>query len=448
MSAFEEFYKRTFYPYQRQFFESKSQFRIVNKARQIGFSWGIAHEMAFGALCGRDSIAGSTGLRASQKLLAQVRKFITAYEPRARFAVDNTTQLTIRGAGTVVSVPANPATIRGYTGDVYLDEVAHIRNAREIIRAIGPSLTRQDKPRRLTLTSTPMGKLGFFYDAWTNKDGAFEQYERFEVDIYRAIKEGFPSSVKACLALLGVSNEADEAFQTEFACRFVDEKTSFFPYDLIARCTNGDLQYKPLADLKSYILSRPNSAFYSGYDPAKLVDGAVLYVVERTAAGKLEPVLKKVWRGEKYSEQVAFVTDAIKSGVTLHVTDKTGVGEKVHEDLQAACGSVIAQGLTYTNNIKEKLIVNLKSALEDGRLEIPEDDITLRTELHGLQREITAGGLHKYGHESGKHDDHVWALANAVYAATSVPQGPEIPAGFFDKNSGGATSGGGYAKRF
>lgn len=281
MTAFEEFYKRTFYPYQKAFFESKSQFRIVNKARQIGFSWGIAHEMAFGALCGRDSIAGSTGLRASQKLLAQVRRFITAYEPRAQFDVDNTTQLTIRG----------------YTGDVYLDEVAHIRNAREIIRAIGPSLTRQDVRRRLTLTSTPMGKLGFFYDAWTNKDGAFNQYERFEVDIYRAIKEGFPSSVKACLALLGVSSEADEAFQTEFTCKFVDEKISYFPYELIARCSNSDLVYVPLADLAAYMNQRPQRAFFSGYDPAKLVDGAVLYVVERDSAGHLRPVHCKVWHG-------------------------------------------------------------------------------------------------------------------------------------------------------
>ena len=447
MTAFEEFYKRTFYPYQKAFFESKSQFRIVNKARQIGFSWGIAHEMAFGALCGRDSIAGSTGLRASQKLLAQVRRFITAYEPRARFDVDNTTQLTVRGAGTVVSVPANPSTIRGYTGDVYLDEVAHIRNAREIIRAIGPSLTRQDKPRRLTLTSTPMGKLGFFYDAWTNKDGAFGQYERFEVDIYRAIKEGFPSSVQACLSLLGVSSEADEAFQTEFACQFVDEKTSYFPYDLIARSSNSDLQYVPLAELGAYIAARPNSVFFSGYDPAKLVDGAVLYVVERTPAGLLVPVHCKVWRGEKYSEQVAYVADVIKLGITLHITDRTGVGEKVHEDVETACGSVRAQGLTYTNGVKEKLIVNLKSALEDRRLELPGEDIALRTELHGLQREITAGGLHKYRHESGKHDDRVWALANAVYAATSAPKEAEIPENFFSI-SGGATSGGGAAKRF
>lgn len=447
MTAFAEFYKRTFYPYQKAFFESKSQFRIVNKARQIGFSWGIAHEMAFGALCGRDSIAGSTGLRASQKLLAQVRRFITAYEPRAQFDVDNTTQLTIRGAGTVVSVPANPSTIRGYTGDVYLDEVAHIRNAREIIRAIGPSLTRQDVRRRLTLTSTPMGKLGFFYDAWINKDGAFNRYERFEVDIYRAIKEGFPSSVKACLALLGVSSEADEAFQTEFACKFVDEKTSYFPYELIARCSNSDLVYVPLAELAAYMNQRPQSAFFSGYDPAKLVDGAVLYVVERDSAGHLRPVHCKVWRGEKYSEQVAYVSDVIKMGIALHITDRTGVGEKVHEDVETACGGIKAQGLTYTNNVKEKLIVNLKSALEDGRLELPEDDVALRSELHGLQREITAGGVHKYHHESGKHDDRVWALANAVYAATSAPKTPEIPENFFNP-SGSATSGGGSGKRF
>lgn len=447
MTAFEEFYKRTFYPYQKAFFESKSQFRIVNKARQIGFSWAVASEMAVGALCGRDSIAGSTGLRSSQKLLAQVRKFITAYEPRARFTVDNTTQLSIRGAGTVVSVPANPATIRGYTGDVYLDEVAHIRNAREIIRAIGPSLTRQDKPRRLTLISTPMGKLGFFYEAWTNKDSAFGQYERFEVDIYKAIKQGFPSSVKSCLALLGVKSESDEAFMTEFACQFVDETTSYFPYELIARSTDSDLQYVPLTGLAGYINSRPQSAFYSGYDPAKLVDGAVFFVVERLPDGGLRPVHKKVWRGEKYSEQVAYVTDALKNGITLHITDRTGVGEKIHEDLAAAVGEVKAQGLTYTNNVKEKLIVNLKSALEDGRLKLPEDDLTLRAELHGLQREVTAGGVHKYHHENGKHDDHVWALANAVYAATSVPAEPVIKASFFD-TAEHATGGDGYSRKF
>ena len=418
MSAFKEFYKRTFYPYQKQFFESKSQFRIVNKARQIGFSFAIAHEMAFGALCGRDAIAGSTGFRASRKLLAQVRAFILAYEPRAQLVVDNTTQLTIKGAGTVVSVPANPSTIRGFTGDVYLDEVAHIRNAKEIIRAIAPSLTRQDNRKRLTLTSTPMGKLGYFYDAWINKDNAFSQYERFEIPIYTAIEQGFPGSVKQCLDLLGVSSETDESFLTEYACQFVNEISSYLPYDLISKATNSDLQYITISELGEYIHNHPQSAFYSGYDPAKLVDGAVFFVLEKEPTGKLKPILKKIWRGEKYSEQIAYVVDAVRCGISLHITDKTGVGEKVNEDLERALGSVISQGLTYTNALKEKLIVNLKSALDDGRLELP-DDVSLRAELHGLQKETTANGVHKYHHESGKHDDQVWSLANAVYAAGS-----------------------------
>lgn len=416
MSAFKEFYKRTFYPYQKQFFESKSQFRIVNKARQIGFSFGIAHEMAFGALCGRNSIAGSTGFRASRKLLAQVRAFIKAYEPRAELEVDNTTQLTIKGAGTVVSVPANPSTIRGFTGDVYLDEVAHIRNAKDIIRAIAPSLTRQDSFKRLTLTSTPMGKLGYFYDCWINKDHAFDKYERFEVPIYKAIEQGFPTTVENCLEILGVSSETDESFLTEYACQFVDESTSYFPYDLISTATNSDLKYIDISELESYIKAHKESVFYSGYDPAKLVDGAVFFVVEKDEKGNLKPILKKMWRGEKYSEQIAYIVDAVRSGISLHITDKTGVGEKINEDLERQLGSVRAQGLTYTNNLKEKLIVNLKSALDDGRLELP-DDIPLRTEMHGLQKETTANGVHKYHHENGKHDDQVWALANAVYAA-------------------------------
>ena len=421
MSAFTEFYKRTFYPYQKQFFESKSQFRIVNKARQTGFSWAIAHEMAFGALCGQDSIAGSTGLRASRKLLAQVRAFIMAYEPRARFSVDNTTQLTIQGAGTIVSVPANPSTIRGFTGNVYLDEVAHIRNAKEIITAIAPSLTRQDNQKRLTLISTPMGKLGFFYDAWTNKNGAFDRYERFEVPIYKAIEQGFPATVQSCLDLLGVSSEQDESFLTEFACQFVDEVASYLPYDLISKATNSDLQYITISELADYIQKHPDSSFYSGYDPAKLVDGAVFFVIEKDKDGNMKPILKKIWRGEKYSEQISYIVDAVRSGITLHITDKTGVGEKVNEDLERQLGKVKAQGLTYTNNLKEKLIVNLKSALDDGRLELP-DDVSLRAELHGLQKETTANGLHKYHHESGKHDDQVWALANAVYAADTGKQ--------------------------
>ena len=198
----------------------------------------------------------------------------------------------------------------------------------------------------------------------------------------------------------------------------MDEISSYLPYDLISKATNSDLQYITISELGEYIHNHPQSAFYSGYDPAKLVDGAVFFVLEKEPTGKLKPILKKIWRGEKYSEQIAYVVDAVRCGISLHITDKTGVGEKVNEDLERALGSVVAQGLTYTNALKEKLIVNLKSALDDGRLELP-DDVSLRAELHGLQKETTANGVHKYHHESGKHDDQVWSLANAVYAAGS-----------------------------
>ena len=139
------------YSYQRKFLESKSNFRIVNKARQIGFSTTIAFECAYNALIGKQSLIVSTGERAARRVLSQSKQWARALSDQLNkinvykhnFVSDTQTNFELNNGGNVISLPASSDTIRGFTGhNVYFDEASFISNIGDVIQAIAPALTR------------------------------------------------------------------------------------------------------------------------------------------------------------------------------------------------------------------------------------------------------------------------------------------------------------------
>ena len=82
------------------------------------------------------------------------------------------------------------------------------------------------------------------------------------------------------------------------------------------------------------------------------------------------------------------------------------------QGLQRQWGGMI-QGIEFTNNLKERMITNLRILFENQKIEIPKDD-NLIDQLHSLEKSETAGGYTKYKHSPGKFDDYVWSLALAV----------------------------------
>ena len=397
--------KTSLYSYQIGLLTDKSRFRKINKARQIGFSFTIALEGYLNAMRSRQEILYvSASGRQAKRLISQIKSF--ARLDKIKFDPDRQEEIGFPNGSLVLSLPCSSTTARGYPADrLYFDEFAHWKNDKEMFQAVVPSLTRTDKVRSLTVVSTPMGKQGEFYRIWEED----ENYSRHQVDIYEAIKGGCPVDVDLCRKLL----PDDIAFRQEYLGEFVDESTSFFPYELTKRAINYELENWSIDQLKAC-----KNPLYAGYDPAKIADSGVFYIVER--GNKVHTRHIKEWRGVDYSEQLAYIERmCVQAGVTKLITDQTGVGQKIQEDLKRSMGSR-AEGMTFTTGSKEKMITDLKVLFQDTLIEIPYN-MDLINQLHSLKRKITESGTVRYQHEEGKHDDYVWALAMACYGFTMCP---------------------------
>jgi phage FluMu gp28-like protein len=107
--------------------------------------------------------------------------------------------------------------------------------------------------------------------------------------------------------------------------------------------------------------------------------------------------------------------------------DQTGVGEAVMEDLEAHLPAV--KGVKLTRAIKHELASGLRYSLENRLLALPNNQ-KLITQLNSLHYKISKGGEYMYEspNTGTKHDDYLWALALAVYAARKTPfrTGPPI----------------------
>ena len=267
------------YPYQRRWVEDESRFKIACKARQVGFTFAAAWRVVDRRL----DIPGTT-----LWLSASERQALEAMEHVRRFAkelgvvaiheedfIEGTLlkQHAVRfpNGSRIVALPANPDTVRGFAGDVVLDEFAFHRDAEAIWRAAFATATRGFQ---LEIISTPNGARGRYYDlakaaglvdyrpaqctggqtfvsgrgqagmpvplqgfSWGFPDGF--TLNRFTVngsiwsphwvDLASARTQGFVVDVESLRAAI-----ADEdAWQQEYCCRFLADAAHYLPPELV-----------------------------------------------------------------------------------------------------------------------------------------------------------------------------------------------------------------------
>jgi hypothetical protein len=100
--------------------------------------------------------------------------------------------------------------------------------------------------------------------------------------------------------------------------------------------------------------------------------------------------------------------------------DQTGVGEPIQEELKNQ-DIPNTEGITFTTQTKETLLTNLKLAMEQNKLKLPYNR-PLITQINQQQYEYTKTGHLTFSHPTGAHDDQLWALSLAVYAAQRQPE--------------------------
>jgi len=129
----------------------------------------------------------------------------------------------------VIALPGKERNLRGFTADtIVIDEAARVED--ELYYAIRPMLAVSGG--RLVALTTPWGKRGFFYEAWTSE----EDWERVRVpwtDCPR-ISEAFIEEERQSMG--------DWWVQQEFGCRFVDTEDQFFATRDVERAAAHDFE--------------------------------------------------------------------------------------------------------------------------------------------------------------------------------------------------------------
>ena len=280
-----------------------------------------------------------------------------------------------------------------------MDEAGLFRDDFKVRAAVMfTTVARQD---HVTLASTPKGKRGWFYTAWTSEQG----WSKHRVSLSEC-----PHISKADLGeLRQVMTELEWRQETE--CEFLDEVNAFITYDTILGC------------VEDYVPAKPSDGgpVYMGVDFGRYRDSTVIVGVAKTSDGRLRICYLEEMCGQSFEEQLRVIGKAVEALRPQRVAvDSTGMGAPLAETLSKTVPGLMK--VTITSNIKTTLVTNLRSNILQRRIVIPADASELINQLRLYQQVTGEGGTVRYGAPPGEHDDYVTALALACYAALTTHQ--------------------------
>lgn len=406
-------------PYQRRWVNDRSLLKIWLAARQIGKSFGLSMETVTEALRAKcANLILSASERQSREVMYKVYQHLRVLRALAgdalRAARENRSEVELPNGSRIISLPANPDTVRGFSGNVYLDEFAFHRDSREIWRAMYPMVTRGHKVR---ITSTPNGKQNMFYEIWSAKDNGFSKHR---TNIYDAVADG----LKADVAALKRGINDPDAWAQEYECQFIDEATAFITYEMISSCEEDGAVMELVA---GSLEEKPE--LYLGVDVGRKKDLTVFWLLEKVGdvlwTRMVKVLLKMPFRAQR-DELYSYMDGSALGGASVRraCIDSSGLGMQLAEEAVDRFGPRV-EAVTFTGPVKEDLAVTLRRRFEDRLLRIPADR-EIREDIHSVRKVTTAAGNIRFDavrtDELG-HADRFWALALAVHAGSS-PAGP------------------------
>jgi hypothetical protein len=202
---------------------STSNRLLLNCSRQWGKSTSAALIALHTALYDAPAmvILISPSQPQSTELFRKVQGFLALLDGAPKCSQETLTRLQLANGSRIVSLPGSEKTTRGYSAAklVVMDEAARVPD--DLLAVVRPMLATT-RGRFIAMT-TPSGKRGWFYEAWTRGEG----WERIEVkgrDCPRISKEFLDEE----MMMLGPMQ-----FAQEYECQFIDSETSAFNTDLI-----------------------------------------------------------------------------------------------------------------------------------------------------------------------------------------------------------------------
>jgi phage FluMu gp28-like protein len=441
-----------FEPYQIAFLQATSRYRWVEKARQVGFSFLFACEAI--ARChlreAHTAVMVSYNLEDAKEKVNYARQLAEELPAafRKKLVTDSKTELGFMSNGAskrISRIISNPSKApRGKKGDIYLDELAHYGNDREVYKGSTALILRSRG--QLTGCSSPLGRRGVFWEIAKEELRKYRAYWRqavpwwlcrfFSIDVPRAAKEAplLPSEERVrTFGTKDIQDQFDslalEDFQEEFEIGYSDESYSFYPYELILPCTTDELvmadDFATFGDIEGRLVA--------GFDVGRRRDLSELSIFDEVGGKKVCRLLRSYDR-VPFAEQEA---DLRRMLTTLPIgrlsIDQNGLGMHLAENLGRDFGQVVPE--TFTNESKEVWANDFKILLQKKDVVLPKDR-ELVAQIHSVKRRLTPSGKPSFEVErdevSRGHADRFWSVALACRKERSLIPGamPEISARF------------------
>ena len=397
------------FSYQQQLLNDPAKRVIACMGRQTGKTTTIATKAIHYAYTHpkTTTLIISPSLRQSMIMFDKILTFTHSHQLlRKSIARKTRTIIQLTTGSQIIALPCSEHLLRGYTANLAICDEASFIPETIITEILFPMLSTTNGTA--ILLSTPWDKNHFFYKAFLNPAYSTHKVRSAENPL---IPQAFLAEMQ--------QNMTAEAYKREYLAEFTEAASSYFPQELIRQCIEHAqrINLEPYATLEQQI---PKGEYFAGLDLGKLQDHSALAIVQRDA-----DTLKLVYTYEfpletPYTEVIATTTRANHQfRLQKLLADQSGIGEPILEELQAE--NITAKGATLTQETKAEILTYLKLAMQQQRLAIPYDK-RLCQQINDQQYAYAKSGKLSFSHPPNTHDDQLWALALAVYAAKTEQQ--------------------------
>jgi phage FluMu gp28-like protein len=409
--------------YQKRWFADRSLNKVGCWPRQSGKTFTCSLEISDD--CYEKIVSGNRAIwyiisrSYDQSLLSleYCKRFFKAYqltidyhEYQAAGVEDIVREIRLPNGGRVRAMPAKPESLRGPSGNVYLDEFDIRANDTEFWGAVMP-ITSVPGCRKI-VTSTPggHGPHGLFHDFLAAPDLA-DTWSRYWFDIHQVVAMGLDRDAQR----LQTEIRDRTLWEREYLCKFVVGTDAWYPPELVTPCVSD------FAGNPDYYTGR---ATYIGVDIGWGNDLWVAWVIERDEKGLLwtrevsvlEPDADINSRFAAHDREL----DRLVAKYNVHKIsiDATGIGKKPVEDAAKRYGEWRVEGVDMTNSRQYELATGGRQAMETRIVRVPNERSVLR-DFDKIRRTMTPTGKISFRAQRDKdgHADRAWAYMLAIEAA-------------------------------
>jgi phage FluMu gp28-like protein len=419
-----------FLPYQQAWIKDPERLKIVEKSRQIGFSYADAYRsVRLVAAKGAKLdvwVASRDELQAKQYLLhckRWARVLNLAAEDLGEQVIDSDKDLSafvlrFSSGLCIYTLSSNPDAIAGKTGHIVLDEFALHKDQRTLYAVAKPAIQWGGT---LSIISTHRGTASIFNGIIRDikERGNPMGWALHRVTVHDAVDQGLVERINQVTGAAETREQwlarqraeciDEEQWQQEYCCTPADDNAAFLPWEMIIACEETNT-IKTLDYLRE-----TRNPLYLGMDVARKKNLTVIDVGEQ-----IGDVIWDRQRIELQNRTFAEQEECLYTLLALPALkraciDSTGLGAQLAERAKERFGWKV-EAISFSQQVKEDLAFHLRTQFEDRALRLHHSPL-LRADLRGIRKETTpAGNIRFTGESEDSHCDRFWALALREHA--------------------------------